>query len=348
MDPGGSGAARLPGGFSGDSFETPCGPPLATHVVVSNDTIPDAGEQGVQSISVAMPVAAAVADAARKSVHTIPDEAPSISISAIEAAPAVAPPLPAAAANVNAPSLPPRPAPVVTAPAVAAAPVVAPAPEAPMAAPVAVPEPVAAAIPPGEIPPPPAFVTAQGMSIPVPPAFLTAAMVEAAVPAASAPATIPTFPAAAPVDTTAEPAPATRPFELSISDEGSLPPLTLSPDIDDLDFPAMPRSRSMLDSIWMPEDPVLTQKMEPEVAARRARFQRFVKGTIGGCAAMCVVAMFCTLVSHLSASNATDDARPVAIAHSGRTSVETFEEVDYGRAARGVTKAVRARSQARR
>ena len=85
---------------------------------MSNDTIPDAAEaEKVTSIAImaagvvlastdAAPVAAP--DATRASMHTIPDEEPCISLSAIEAAPAVAPPLPVSA-KVNAPVLPPRP-----------------------------------------------------------------------------------------------------------------------------------------------------------------------------------------------------------------------------------------------
>ncbi len=302
---------------------------------MSNDTIPDAAEsepESNSSISISI-VAGAVtiaesttckaadavgSDAGRASMHTIPDDAPVISVSAIEVAPAVAPPLPVA----TAPLTPPRPAPVVAASAPAAA----------------------------------SFVTAGGLVIPAPLGFVIAppaaqAAPLPAFPAFPAPPALPSIPAFAPP--TSLDATATRGFSISISDEGSLPPLTLSPDLDDLDFPVRPPSRSMMDSIWMPEDPVLTQKMEPEVAARRARFQRFVKGTVGGCAAMCVVAMFCTLVSHLSgdSANAAADTRAtgaVAVAHAARTSVQTFEELDYGKAARGVTKSVRARSQARR
>lgn len=44
-------------------------------------------------------------------------------------------------------------------------------------------------------------------------------------------------------------------------------------------------------------DPVLEAKMKPQIAERRARFQKIVKGTLAACGAMCLVALIVTAVS---------------------------------------------------
>lgn len=227
---------------------------------------------------------------------------------------------------------------------IVAAPVVAPVTVAAPAAPT-----LAPTFDPSFVPPPPAFVTAAaaGLVIPPPPGFMIA---PSAFPTPAA-MPLPVVGSASAVATTPSTEP--RPFTASISDEGSIRPLALS--TGDMDFPHPP-SRSMMESFFWdaPEDPILTQKMEPEVAARRARFQRFVKGTVGGCAATCVIALFCTLVGYVSDAHAasvaheSDQARSAAVVHVAKTSVQTLEDVSYGKAKVGVSKTVRARSQARR
>jgi len=47
----------------------------------------------------------------------------------------------------------------------------------------------------------------------------------------------------------------------------------------------------------LPSDPVLTQKREPRVAERRARFRRIVTATVAACAGVCLIALVITLVS---------------------------------------------------
>jgi hypothetical protein len=50
-----------------------------------------------------------------------------------------------------------------------------------------------------------------------------------------------------------------------------------------------------LQSIWdgfrPPPDPLAIAKMTPAVTARRAQFQKYVKGVVGVCAALCLVAL---------------------------------------------------------
>jgi hypothetical protein len=56
-------------------------------------------------------------------------------------------------------------------------------------------------------------------------------------------------------------------------------------------------ARPTLESISMPTDPVLGQKQQPAIAARRMRFTRIVKATLGACVALCVAALAATAMS---------------------------------------------------
>jgi hypothetical protein len=98
-------------------------------------------------------------------------------------------------------------------------------------------------------------------------------------------------------------------------------------------------------------DPVLVQKMEPEVAARRARFQKLVKQTVGGGVAMCALALACSLVGSLRGEHdapLASAAADLAAMHAGSTPALTLEVTSHGKAKPAVTKAVRARTQSRR
>ncbi len=56
-------------------------------------------------------------------------------------------------------------------------------------------------------------------------------------------------------------------------------------------------ARPSMDSIVVPSDPVLQAKSSPEIAERRAKLRRIVKGALGACGALCVVALVLTIVS---------------------------------------------------
>ena len=142
-------------------------------------------------------------------------------------------------------------------------------------------------------------------------------------------------------------------FTEAISEEGSLPPLAIS----DMATPTDPRVRSMTESMFFwegEEDPVLLQKMEPAVRARRARFQKFAKGAIGACAGVCVIALVCSLVSslgknaQLTTSTAAERVTSVRIAHAASTTVESFDPLSVGRARHVAKTAGHARTAARR
>jgi hypothetical protein len=55
--------------------------------------------------------------------------------------------------------------------------------------------------------------------------------------------------------------------------------------------------RPTLESIALPSDPILGEKMKPRVAERRARFTKLVKATVGACVAVCVAALLVSIVS---------------------------------------------------
>ena len=56
-------------------------------------------------------------------------------------------------------------------------------------------------------------------------------------------------------------------------------------------------ARPSMDSIVLPNDPILQAKSQPEIAARRAKLRRVVKGLVGACGVMCIAALIVTIVS---------------------------------------------------
>lgn len=91
-------------------------------------------------------------------------------------------------------------------------------------------------------------------------------------------------------------------------------------------------ARPTLESILLPNDPVLGQKLEPRIAERRMRFTRIVKGTLGACVAVCVAALVATAVSG-EASAASPGPRDKAAA---RASAPTTRLADVESLAGGV------------
>ncbi len=80
-------------------------------------------------------------------------------------------------------------------------------------------------------------------------------------------------------------------------------------------------ARPTLESILMPSDPVLGQKQQPAIAARRMRFTRIVKATLGACVALCVAALTATAMSgEASAASHVSTRTASAAAPSRRVS----------------------------
>jgi hypothetical protein len=109
--------------------------------------------------------------------------------------------------------------------------------------------------------------------------------------------------------------------------------VSADPDEDDVDAPsreellkrAAQRSSARLtwESIILPSDPILGEKMQPRVAERRARFRK----VIGVCAALCVIATGATVLATnnpIQAGSETMAATKTAPA----TGVVTVEKLD--------------------
>jgi hypothetical protein len=224
-------------------------------------------------------------------------------------------------------------------------PVVVAPPALPVAAPVAAP--VAPPIVPAPIfavAPPPAALLAQMV------ASLAPSQARATIADTSAAFAAPPVPPPAPAPVTVQTGSEMTP---SIANEESIPPMAMPIGqlsmVDDGEF----RMRSIVESIFLeaPIDPVLEQKMEPEVQMRRARFQRYVKATVGACAGMCALALVCSLFSSSSSdetvASAAQPGHAVHAVHAAKTTVESFDGVSLGKAPK-ITHATRARSSARR
>ncbi len=88
------------------------------------------------------------------------------------------------------------------------------------------------------------------------------------------------------------------------------------------------------ESIVLPTDPILDEKRTPYVAERRARLTRLVKGALGACVAVCVIALG---VSALSSSTSDKDAKTSASAaksvpSKGVVPIESISSTKLGKA----------------
>jgi len=82
---------------------------------------------------------------------------------------------------------------------------------------------------------------------------------------------------------------------------------------------ALGPARMTWESIVLPNDPILHEKSTPHVAERRARLTRIVKGALGACVAVCVLALG---VSAVSSATSTPD--PKQSSASTTTSAKTI------------------------
>lgn len=102
---------------------------------------------------------------------------------------------------------------------------------------------------------------------------------------------------------------------------------------------ALGPARLTWESIVLPNDPILHEKRTPHVAERRARLTRLVKGALGACVAVCVLALG---ASALSSGSATADAKQASASPAAATAktipskvivpVETLSIVKHGKA----------------
>jgi hypothetical protein len=95
--------------------------------------------------------------------------------------------------------------------------------------------------------------------------------------------------------------------------------------------------RMTWESIVLPSDPILGEKMQPRVAERRARFRKVVTVALGACLALCVTAIGATGVRAIAGGSS--DATGSTSASTGRTApatafvpVEKIDSVKRGRA----------------
>ncbi|MBX3222185.1 MAG: hypothetical protein KF795_16830 [Labilithrix sp.] len=104
-------------------------------------------------------------------------------------------------------------------------------------------------------------------------------------------------------------------------------------------------ARLTWESIVLPTDPILGEKMQPRVAERRARFRKVVKAALGACVAFCVIATAATAVSavagssHAAAANAAASIKTAPAA--GVVPVETLDATPRGKAPSKVTATAR-------
>ncbi len=95
-------------------------------------------------------------------------------------------------------------------------------------------------------------------------------------------------------------------------------------------------ARPTFESIVLPNDPVLAEKMQPHAAQRRARFRKIVKATIGGCVALCVAAIAASALSGGDASAATATQGSAIARTAPATRVVSIEKLDEARRGRAV------------
>ena len=93
-------------------------------------------------------------------------------------------------------------------------------------------------------------------------------------------------------------------------------------------------ARPTFESIVLPNDPILLEKMQPAAAQRRARFRKIVKATLGACLAVCVVAIGASALSPSEASASQSGGTSSARTAPARAvvSVEKLDEIKRGKA----------------
>lgn len=94
--------------------------------------------------------------------------------------------------------------------------------------------------------------------------------------------------------------------------------------------------RPTMESIVLPNDPILLEKMQPLAAQRRARFRKVVKATLGACLALCVAAIAASALSPSEASASPSGSGVTARTAPARPLV-TIEKLDDAKRGKAVT-----------
>lgn len=95
-------------------------------------------------------------------------------------------------------------------------------------------------------------------------------------------------------------------------------------------------ARPTFESIVLPNDPILLEKMQPAAAQRRARFRKVVKGTLGACLALCVLAIGVSALSPSEAS-ASESGSKVSARTAPARPLVTIEKLDDAKRTKAVT-----------
>lgn len=95
-------------------------------------------------------------------------------------------------------------------------------------------------------------------------------------------------------------------------------------------------ARPTFESIVLPNDPILLEKMQPAAAQRRARFRKVVKATLGACLALCVIAIGASALSPSEAS-ASESGSKISARTAPARPVVTIEKLDDAKRAKAVT-----------
>lgn len=97
-------------------------------------------------------------------------------------------------------------------------------------------------------------------------------------------------------------------------------------------------ARPTFESIVLPNDPILLEKMQPAAAQRRARFRKVVKATLGACLALCVAAIAASALSPSEASASPSSTTSSAVARTAPARpLVTIEKLDEAKRGKAVT-----------
>lgn len=105
--------------------------------------------------------------------------------------------------------------------------------------------------------------------------------------------------------------------------------------------------RPTFESIVLPSDPVLAEKMQPHTAQRRARFRKIVKATLVACLALCVAAIGASALSSGDASAATTSDGSGVLRTAPATRVVSIEKLDDAKRGKAVQQHVASTANAR-
>jgi hypothetical protein len=133
------------------------------------------------------------------------------------------------------------------------------------------------------------------------------------------------------------------PLDVRPEEEPLRGPYASSPSADELVARAAARGpRRTWESLATTGDPILDEKGQPHIAERRARLTRFVKGTVGGCLALCVVAIGVSALSRdASARTSTSTVSAGRTVASERVvPIEPLDGTKHGKATRRSTTTV--------